>query len=438
MKRGRMSRILAAALFCICSAVYFFSPARAVMDSHYSMLLGENLWRHHSFALDRYFVHPDRHWSHAPTGTNLPYHVYRHAGHIFYTYPPGSSVLSIPIVMAANAAGITATHPRNGYDRDGELNIERIGAALVAALTVAVIFLASLQFLDERRAAAVALAAAFATGLWSTASRVLWSHTWGCCLLAVAILVLARAANGARLRPVLLASLVGLMYLTRPATSFSVIAITLFVALRHRRDFLPYALTGAVWLAIFLVFTFATTGHLLSPYYKGGARFTLQFIREGVPGILVSPSRGLFVYSPATLIAFWFAWRNRSATPLLQLATGAVLLNIVVMFAWPMWWGGFGYGARLLTDIVPWLALMAALGWSAAIETPRQNKPATAMAARAAAVLLLAVSVAMQAVGAFSMAAWRWNIFPNNIDEHQERLWDWRNAQFLQPFVSGK
>lgn len=433
-----MNLLRAAAIFCLCAAAYFFSPARVVMDSHYSMLLSENLWRHGSFALDGHFARPDRHFPGAPLGTNLSYHVYRHNGRVYYNYPPGSSVLSVPLVLAANAAGVSAAHPRNGYDPVGELRIEHGGAALVAALAVALLFLAASRFLDPRRAAAVALAAAFGTGLWSTASRVLWTHTWGVCLLAAAILVLVGGARGPAQgrfgagRAVLLATLLAWLYFTRPTFSLSIIAIAIYLFARHRNAFAPFAVTGAAWLLAFIAFSYATSGQALPPYFTQGGVLMLRTFFGGLVGVLASPSRGLFIYSPVTLVAIWLALRPHAPSPLLLLAAGASLLHVLALAAWPMWWGGFGYGARLPTDLVPWLVLLAATGWS---EAPKRIAPESAVR-KVVAAGLLAASVGLQAVGACSMAAWRWNVEPDNITQDTARLWDWRDAQFLRAFGS--
>lgn len=433
---SRMRRMPAVLVFCLCAAVYFIAPVRHVMDSHYSMLLGESLWRHGSFSLDRYFASPARHWPGGATGTNLTYHVYRHGGHVYYAYPPGSSVLSIPLVLAANAAGVTASHPRHGYDPAGERRIEALAAPVVTALAVTLLYLAAARLLDRRRAAVVALAAAFATGLLSTASRVMWSHTWGVCLLSAAILLLVQAETGGRGRPVLLATILSWLYFTRPTFSVSIAAVTLYVLLKRRRDFPALALAGAAWLAAFVVFSLVTSGTLLPPYYLLGGTLELAHFRAGLAGTLLSPSRGLLVYSPAVLIPVWLVLRNARGLPHMGLAVTAAIaavLHLASLAAWSIWAAGFCYGARYAVDFMPWLALLAALGWRAALDASRRDT-----FARAAAMAALAVSLGMQTIGAFSDAAWRWNIEPDVVDQDSPRLWSWRDAPYVRPFAKAE
>jgi hypothetical protein len=44
-------------------------------------------------------------------------------------------------------------------------------------------------------------------------------------------------------------------------------------------------------------------------------------------------------------------------------------------------------------------------------------------------------SLFINTVGATERATWLWNIRPLPIDEHPERLWDWRQPQFLAKFL---
>jgi hypothetical protein len=48
-----------------------------------------------------------------------------------------------------------------------------------------------------------------------------------------------------------------------------------------------------------------------------------------------------------------------------------------------------------------------------------------------AGALLLALSIGINGRGAISEATAMWNVRPVSVDEHPERLWDWRDPQFL-------
>jgi hypothetical protein len=109
------------------------------------------------------------------------------------------------------------------------------------------------------------------------------------------------------------------------------------------------------------------------------------------------------------------------------------------------WWGGWSYGPRLSTDLVPWFVLLAILSLRAfrddvirASVTGRSLNPRFRVRDRALvsiACVLLALGVAINARGALSWETTSWNASPN-IDSHPERVWDWRAPQFLAGLVS--
>ena len=45
---------------------------------------------------------------------------------------------------------------------------------------------------------------------------------------------------------------------------------------------------------------------------------------------------------------------------------------------------------------------------------------------------LVALSVLVNFRGASSPAVYRWNVDPVDVDQRPERLWDWRDPQFLR------
>jgi hypothetical protein len=116
---------------------------------------------------------------------------------------------------------------------------------------------------------------------------------------------------------------------------------------------------------------------------------------KGLAGLLISPSRGLLVFSPILGLAFWGMveiWRSaewRSMRPL----TLGVLAMMALQCKWFDWWGGWTFGYRPWLDVVPFLALFIVPALEPALRTlPRQALFAVA----------LGWSVFVQALGAFS------------------------------------
>ena len=92
----RIGLILGGALFVI----FWASPVLRVHDSQYSMLLSEQLLLNQSFELDDYFRREDRGDSARTRWRRLPRHVRPSGDHLYYWYPPGTPLLSVPLAAA--------------------------------------------------------------------------------------------------------------------------------------------------------------------------------------------------------------------------------------------------------------------------------------------------------------------------------------------------
>lgn len=401
-----------------------------VADSEYTFLLSTELISHRDFALDRY---------------DLPktYHLVEANGHTYYLLPSGSSILSIPFVLVFEAAGISVLSPDGSYDLESEVEMQRHIAALLMATLAAIFFLTARTLLTPATSAIVALVGAFGTQVFSTASRALWSDTWGILLLGIVLLLLLRwETAGNRLRPVLLATLLVTMYWVRPTFSIAIAAITILAFVFYRRQFLAYAITGAIGLISFVGYSFVTFGDYLPPYYKAERLLGGSFW-VALPGNLVSPARGLLVFVPALVFVAYLLIRYRrylSSKRLTVAGCVVIVLHILTVSCFPHWWGGSSFGPRFSTGVVPWMLLLGVLGvdawFKARADKSSSTRFATQWQVEAAVGLLLSIaSMFINTTGAMQPVTWRWNQEPNNIDQHPERLWDWRRPQFLAKYL---
>ncbi|HEY8241708.1 MAG TPA: hypothetical protein VIH35_09690, partial [Kiritimatiellia bacterium] len=358
------------ALFALLFFAYRQPPLALPMDSHYSMLLSENLLKHGTFQLDRYFQLPVSPYKYpgmdAINNTNYPYHVYVYQDHFYYLYPPGSAVLCVPFVAMLNARGISAATDEERYSIWGEIRMERWIAPFVTALACVFIFLSARAFLGVAPSLFVTLAFAFGTSLWSTTSRVMWTHTWGVCLLALAIWLLVRSeVEGKRLPRIFFATVLAWLCCVRPTYAITVGCVCAYLLFFRRRDFWFVVPVGVAWLAALVVYSLTVSGSAVLPYWKIGATLYNVVALEGVLGVLVSPSRGLLIYSPFVLVAAWLPCRYRpqgAALRLAWLAGAASLLHLVIVGVNSTWQGGHCYGPRYTVDFLPWLALLLTIG----------------------------------------------------------------------------
>jgi hypothetical protein len=169
---------------------------------------------------------------------------------------------------------------------------------------------------------------------------------------------------------------------------------------------LPFALGLAVYNAYYLGsplrFGQVEAGKQLAERQLGTADAWAGPFWEGFYGLLVSPSRGLLVYSPILILAGWGmfrVWRDPRFERLRPLSVAVVLL-LVLQAPWFNWHGGWSFGYRLMVDAMPLAALCAA----AVVEPIRRQK-----ALLGAAGVLLAWSLGVQAIGAYAYDVVGWN-----------------------------
>ena len=104
-------------IFLVSLSIYLNSGAIRVSDAKYTLLLSEQIIDHGTFQLDEYFWRnrgPGRNGS-VETGNELPRHVVQSNGHLYLRYAYGSSILSIPFVLAYRALGVSTRDSEGNF-----------------------------------------------------------------------------------------------------------------------------------------------------------------------------------------------------------------------------------------------------------------------------------------------------------------------------------
>jgi hypothetical protein len=274
---------------------------------------------------------------------------------------------------------------------------------------------------------------------------VVWSHTWGVLLLSLAILYLVGGEQRRwRVHPVILASLMAWTFFVRPTFAISCAVVAIYVLLRLRSIFIGYIVTSLIWLGAFVIYSEYLFGRFLPVQYLRGSGFAFSTSGSlgALAGLLVSPSRGMLIFSPVLIVVILWLVRYRRLLPLSGLIFAGIAvcaLHLLLVSAWKYWWGGYGYGPRLMTDVVPWLALLAI---AAAVGRMRAQASWSATGGRVAygaellaAGALLGLSVLINWRGANSFDTAQWNVSPVSLEVDPNRVWDWTQPQFLAGLV---
>jgi hypothetical protein len=367
---------------------------------------------------------------------DLDYRLRLIGGHVYYYYPAATPLLITPAVFAINQAFAWA-RPYDFYTYlaahgpdERTAKLEKLIASAFVALATGLMYLIGRRSLGIWKAVGIALIFAFATSMWSTASRALWQHGPSALLLLVALYVtLAMRSHGWA------AFVTGLVlafaYLVRPTNSLSFAFLGLFYLLNEPRRVWAYATGAAVVLVPYFADNLINYSNLFPPYsFQLFERLgTPAQVGEAMIGTLVSPNRGLFIFTPLFLFSVYGAvrsisvvgWRRQN----LGLYLAAILLSHwIVTSLFEDWGGAWSIGPRYFVEVMPFLVYFL---------IPLLEGPLIAVSIwRVLFITAAAFSILVQARGALSPYPFLWNGKPRALVEAPERKWDWTDLQFLR------
>ncbi len=304
--------------------------------------------------------------------------------------------------------------------------MEKLSAAILTALSAAVMFLALGRLTSERAALALTLVYALGTSTWAISSQALWAHALG--ELCLALLCAVLASGGSGFGRLIAAGLVCiLMVWNRPQMAiFAGMAFVYFVSI-NRRIFIPLTIAAVLGGGLLVGYNLWALGNVAGGYGSFD-HFSNPFF-SGLAGLTVSPNRGLLVYTPITvfsLLGVIEVWR-RNGPQWLRLMTVGLGLHILMYSKFDDWWAGYTYGPRYFTDTLPILVVLLVYGlvplWRLRL-------------VRVSAVVLAVYGVLVQAIGVYA-ADDGWNRDPISVDVRTERVWDWQDTQIRRSLGNG-
>jgi hypothetical protein len=349
----------------------------------------------------------------------VPYFLQRIDGHVVSAYPPWAAVLALPVYLLPVLGGLA---PQSDF----LLELEKVSATLITAMSVVILFLALRRLTRENIAWVIAVVYAFGTSSFSTSSQALFQHGSGQLFLALTLYWLVRGLEEPRWSAYAGFAL-AVAIICRPVNGLIALPIGAYTLQKRRDQLMGFLLASFPPLLLFMAYNIHyfgspfTTGFIAravspSSFWKESSHLLSTPLLEGLIGVLASPGRGLLIYSPVFVFSFIgmaMVWRG-SGQILFKYLSLAPFLFIITTAKWVMWWGGHSFGPRLLADITPILCLY--------LYPPFEWSEGKAFL-KAALIGLGGLSVGLHALGAFGDGSW--NYTPINVDSAPKRLWSW-------------
>jgi hypothetical protein len=372
-------------------------------DTYPNELLPVSLLREGDLDFNEFVENPDR----------LPY-CFRHVqGRVVSSYPVIPGILNLPVFFIASLFGVDLVGKK--------FALSMISSTLIASGSAVFMYLALLQVCRNRRNAVFfTLVYSFATTVWSVACRSLWQHGPSLLFINAALYLMLKKES----RYFFLSGLfLGLAVFNRPPNLLIAFPLTIYVLFNRRKEFWRFFTCAALPAALLLWYSWAYWGNTSALGQVQGLKgFDGQFWK-GLTGVLLSPGRGLFIFSPVFLLSFFYMAKTffrKSMDPLFRYLSVSAVLMVLLYSKWGMWWGGWTFGYRLLTELAPVMILFLALFWE---ETISRLLPL-----KIAFEFLLVFSVFTHFLGAVCYPS-GFNSSPDNIDRHPERLWSVRDSE---------
>jgi hypothetical protein len=247
-------------------------------------------------------------------------------------------------------------------------------------------------------------------------------------LLALALYFFVRARKDTR--NVIYASIpLALSVACRPTNIVFGAALLIYTVWHHRTQVRQFLIFPVILGTLLLTYNLYYFGSLVGAYSTPTlGSFTYPRL-EGFLGLLISPSRGLLVYSPFlvfTLAGMVLKFR-RGGDPLYRYLSIASILLLFLYSAWSEWHASFSYSYRFLVDLLPVLCLFLPTTW---------NWILAHWWRKGLFVTLATFSILIQIIGSFYYPC-GWFETPVGANRHPERYWDWQDPEFLRCLRAG-
>jgi len=397
-KTGRKNLLIASLLLFVIPFSIYIAGFRYVAsgDTEASELLAVSLIREGNFDFNEFF----------DDGEEPGYSFTWSGERLINLVPVVTGMMNVPVFLGAEIMGIDL--------EENLLKLNKITMSLLAALSTVFMFHILLRIGQEPgRAFLLSFVFAFGTLVWSVGARGSWQHGPSIFFLCTALLLLfsERKASFAWT-----GFFLALMCVNRPVNALIVLPVYVYILVHRRKWFIPVLLTSLIPLAFLIWYSLEYWGSIFSLGQGQGSKFTGNPI-VSIPGMLISPARGLLVFSPVFIFSAIYMARDvfrKGGVTLYRYFASGLLITLVCYSFWERWSGGHCFGYRYLSEFIPILIIFLAESWKRYVQ-PRKWS-------RALFFFLFAVSVYFNFLGAFMYPS-GFDIEPNNTDFHPERLW---------------
>ena len=334
--------------------------------------------------------------------------------HVCSVFPPGMGILALPFFAPFVLTGW------NALDLGLLVHGGHVVAAIVEILATLVLWSLLRRFATPRWCLVLVLLYFLATSVRTVASQALWQHSGVHLAVASALWLVLREESVPLSRDFAAGLVLGLGGVVRQTAALVALGLHGF----HPRRIMLILVGAAIGIAPLLAYNDLAFGSPLEQGY--GTKSFATPLQTGLYGLLFSPSRGLFVYTPYLVFAFFAlfrAWRWPGEVAGRLRGLSLVWIATLALYAtYSEWWGGRVFGSRFLDDLAP--VLFVAIAWGTSVGMLRSRFALVVFG------LMAAWSFVLFQVAAFLYDK-GWDTMPVNVNDDPSKLFNWSDPQWL-------
>lgn len=196
---------------------------------------------------------------------------------------------------------------------------------------------------------------AFATINFPLISQALWQHGTVQFFMILALIFWVKE------RYFLTFMFLGFGILSRPTAGIVLLIFSLFLLYGKKLNskiIKDIFLGISIPLIFFIFYNFTYYQDISNQGYSSQlSNSWLGNFPESFIGMWVSPSKGILIYSPIFIFSLIGIYQGFKKNSLVRVSFWVILLHTLVLSKWKHWYGGFGFGYRMVSDIIPFFMI---------------------------------------------------------------------------------
>lgn len=295
-----------------------------------------------------------------------PYYLKKVNNHYLSAFPIITPLVSLPVFYLPIKLGMPVTW-------ENMIFLSKISSMLIISVSGMFLYLLLKKyFLDEKKSLLLTIAYIFGTVNFAMISQSMWQHGTLQLFTILGLYFILNYLNSKEKKysdAFLSGLFFGLAILSRPTAllGFSLIVTLVFMRSVNFKIFTKttlYILVGLFLNTLFFLWYnnkyyvgIQNQGYAAQLFGSWLSPFPISLI-----GVWLSPSKGILIYSPIfvfSIIGFCIALRKGWQENIQYLVYFLIVIfHTFVISLWKHWYGGYSFGYRMSSDILPYLILL--------------------------------------------------------------------------------